>query len=869
MPSYVQGLLYLTCRAKSAIRVGREACFALPMRISPIAVVVTLILCSFGQAQVTDKTIVYDPLPGPPPMAAANSRYTNPLFGTTVVKLTDSQTLGGNSVCSHEYSYWPPMNVDSTRIFLWCDTVNNGWAWVIANFDPATLTASNFRNIRPLLSNCWNAGWSLTDPRKFYCVHPSGIIKSCDSESVACQILADFSADLVGCTIQQSHGSRDFARFSFNLFCNDRQGYGVVEISPSPRWVLRKDPAQYAVDEVQISRDGRYLWVRHDYGLSDCASAPKSCVAAVEVDTGQTRWAEGGYLGAHFDRSYSDWIANVAGTGYGNVTAKRFYAQPDSPVALFTWPNAYASPMHIGFDFLDGEWLVGSNSSTASYAYPFEGEIVMFSSDGMQRVRRLTHHWAAGGGYWGEPRAAMSMDRRFVLWASAWGDASPTAHVGVYLVTTNLTSQGCSATLSSAGSWFPASAGTYTLGIQTLAGCSWNASSTVPWVRLPAGSSGTGSGTLTFNVDANLGGTMRAGEIRVSGQIYQITQAPACVVTFGSISSSVGVDGGDFSLAVYAPSGCGWQATAGSAWLHIIDGFSGFGPGWVRFRVDTNASGTRTGSISVSGQSFTINQDALVCTVTPSFLYSWFPEDGGTFNLSVSAPAPCAWSAVPDSSWIKVVSGSTGTGSSVVRFKVDPNPNATRIGAIDIGDRTIGIAQVGGFVAPLGCVALSTSSSWYPSSGGSFALGVSASSDCVWDVASNASWVRITSATAGSGSGTILYMVAPNLQTLRTAQITVAGNSLSLTQLPPPCLYALSFSSSWFPAVGGTFGLTVTTSSGCAWTAASNVNWLKIAGPSSFSGTGTVNFTIDRATMTRGTTFFVADQPVTVYQAGQ
>src|SRR5213593_3574040 len=68
---------------------------------------------------------------------------------------------------------------------------------------------------------------------------------------------------------------------------------------------------------------------------------------------------------------------------------------------------------------------------------------------------------------------------------------------------------------------------------------------------------------------------------------------------------------------------------------------------------------------------------------------------------------------------------------------------------------------------------------------------------------------------------------------------------------------------------GGSGIVTVTTSAGCAWTAASDVNWITLAAGSG-SGSGTVTYTVaaNTATSPRTGTVTVAGQTHTVTQAG-
>jgi hypothetical protein len=53
----------------------------------------------------------------------------------------------------------------------------------------------------------------------------------------------------------------------------------------------------------------------------------------------------------------------------------------------------------------------------------------------------------------------------------------------------------------------------------------WAAASDASWLSIVAGSSGTGNGTVQFDVAANPSGAQRAGTLTVGGQTFTVTQA--------------------------------------------------------------------------------------------------------------------------------------------------------------------------------------------------------------------------------------------------------------------------------------------------------------------------------------------------------
>src|SRR5215213_1538133 len=84
------------------------------------------------------------------------------------------------------------------------------------------------------------------------------------------------------------------------------------------------------------------------------------------------------------------------------------------------------------------------------------------------------------------------------------------------------------------------------------------------------------------------------------------------------------------------------------------------------------------------------------------------------------------------------------------------------------------------------------------------------------------------------------------------------------------CGYALSTTNAAVTAGGGTGSITVTTASGCAWTANSSDAWITLTGPTSLAGVGDARFSVaaNTAGTPRSGRLTVAGQTVTVAQAG-
>ncbi len=119
-------------------------------------------------------------------------------------------------------------------------------------------------------------------------------------------------------------------------------------------------------------------------------------------------------------------------------------------------------------------------------------------------------------------------------------------------------------TLSPTAASFPAAGGQGVLGVQTAAGCVWTATSTVAWLEVLSGATGSGPGTVTYRVAPNPLATARSGAIAVADRSLSVSQAAGPVAStalVGGIAEAPGAAGTRWrsDLAVLNPSA---QATA-------------------------------------------------------------------------------------------------------------------------------------------------------------------------------------------------------------------------------------------------------------------------------------------------------------------
>lgn len=186
---------------------------------------------------------------------------------------------------------------------------------------------------------------------------------------------------------------------------------------------------------------------------------------------------------------------------------------------------------------------------------------------------------------------------------------------------------GCAYSINPTSQNFTAAGGSSSIAVTTTAGCAWTATTTDSWISITAGSSGSGSGSVSYSVAANIS-PARTGTIQVAGQTFTITQAGGCTYGINPVSQNYGSAGGTGSVAVTTGAGCAWSAASNAGWIQITSGASGAGNGSVSYSVVANTGAARTGTMTVAGQPFTVNQAGVAGTARAK--KSDFDGDGKT-----------------------------------------------------------------------------------------------------------------------------------------------------------------------------------------------------------------------------------------------
>lgn len=406
----------------------------------------------------------------------------------------------------------------------------------------------------------------------------------------------------------------------------------------------------------------------------------------------------------------------------------------------------------------------------------------------------------------------------------------------------------CGFSLSAGSTTISAAGGPLGFDVNTGVGCDWTATTSDPWITIKT-PSGTGSGTVSLNADPNPNPAQRMGTVTVQGLPFTVTEfGSSCA--FSISPSSVDVTAGATSLPVTvnaSGSGCAWTASGVSAFVSPVPPASGTGSGSVTVAIGANTGASRSGTATIAGQTFTVNQAGVGCTFSLSASNGSAAWNGGavTPSVTMTAGVGCAWTTDSGPSWVHVGTGQSGAGNGSVTLSVDANAGvADRTANVLIGGQSFLITQPG---APCS-FSIAANGLFQPAGGGSGSVNVTASAGCLWIASSNAGWITPSPA-SGTGNGSVSFTTAANSGAgARSAVLTVAGQNIVINQNGATCAYSLQSPSANLPSGGGPGNAGVVAAAGCPFTASSNVPWARITSGTPASGTGDVGYSVDQNT---------------------
>jgi len=396
------------------------------MRIPSLALVVAIMVSPV----VTFAAGIRDYSSHKPPsitLPAAGGSYIDPIFGTKIIRVTDSRD--GNE-CYHAYSYWPAFNVDSTRLLIACDNQAR-----LYRFDKSTdkLTADGTLEGDTGYDLRWEgAVWSQYSPNIIYALdgHGTRLWKVDVSKRGArgYVLLKNFSGSL-GDSIYIDHltvdEGADYYSFHTRSRSTDSRKDVIVWDRHADHIYKMTRFTEYTLDETKINKEGTRVVVNYTDGT----------MALWNFKAGTRTWFDpddnSDNVSGHYDVG-RDFIANSDGVHTG-IVVRTFGAtrSPDN-VVLYKRPDGsrnWTLCDHVSLRTANEEFLIGSTYAGDGSWAAFEDEIFLIYTDGHGFVR-LAHSRSKGVHddssirYRSQPCAVVDRLGRYVVYTSDLGSSS-------------------------------------------------------------------------------------------------------------------------------------------------------------------------------------------------------------------------------------------------------------------------------------------------------------------------------------------------------------------------------------------------------------------------------------------------------------
>jgi DNA-binding beta-propeller fold protein YncE len=244
-------------------------------------------------------------------------------------------------------------------------------------------------------------------------------------------------------------------------------------------------------------------------------------------------------------------------------------------------------------------------------------------------------------------------------------------------------------------------------------------------------------------------------------------------------SLAEGPAGGNDSVQLAVPAGQSWTATANSFWLHLSpQNQSGVGSANIIFSFDANPGAMRVGTITIAGQTLTVTQGPPTYALGSTNLTEG--PAAGTDNIALTViPSIAPWTATANSFWLHLSpQNQSGVGSTNIIFSFDANPGVMRVGTITIANQTLTITQ--NQANPLlGTTAVAEG----PGAGSDSVVLREFPTNASWTATPNATWLHVSTGNqSGTGSTNVVFNWDANPGPIRTGTISIAGQTLTVTQ---------------------------------------------------------------------------------------
>ena len=157
---------------------------------------------------------------------------------------------------------------------------------------------------------------------------------------------------------------------------------------------------------------------------------------------------------------------------------------------------------------------------------------------------------------------------------------------------------------------------------------------------------------------------------------------------------------------------------------------------------------------------------------------SLVPGSGGKFPFAVASASSCTWTTQTDVGWADI-SPSSGQGNGSPSLTVSQNESSTgRSLTVIVNGQSFHVTQNNSCTYRLSPTSLDVGGA-----GGAASIAITVTTGCPWTATSGESWVQVRTR-SGTGSGSVDLDIAANPFGVRLANLTIAGQRVTVTQQP-------------------------------------------------------------------------------------
>lgn len=408
---------------------------------------------------------------------------------------------------------------------------------------------------------------------------------------------------------------------------------------------------------------------------------------------------------------------------------------------------------------------------------------------------------------------------------SSWsGDASGSSNtVTVTMdrnrsITANFTATLCTYSISPSSASYSAAGGQGSFQVTTGAGCTWTASANVTWITITSAIAGTGNTTVTYSLSANTTTSQRSGGINVGAQTFSITQAgsgtPASgVPTVGTVTPNTATG--------QSPS---FSHTSNGELLIVI----------AHANAPTVTSVTYAGANLTKGTEQTLNGPV-------SIWYKTNPASGSNpVQVNYTSPPGTQAQIAMNVSGADITNPiGAATGSNAASGQPSSDTITTTVANSLILDALTLLSQEESIISP------------------------AANQTTQYLLTEQSRQAGSTRNAAAPGTYAMTWSFSQNRQYAH-AIVEIRARPASVT-----CSYSISPSTASHVSAGGTGTFQVSASSGCSWSASSDMSWITITSGGG-SGDGVVTYTVAGTTSVSARTgrITIQDRIFTITQTG-